>query len=264
VFKRVINALRSQMDDRGFDVFDETAVTIREGYKQGKSRRTDVEILDIAQSQNRPPIDVAVMFQIYANAKDKGYTTKVRTRIAGHMLSVQSGRYLGDFEVKKLYNAPAECNRECILEVVGDKSRLLGEDLGDVLATKLAHLVDGGGSQAGYVSGGMAAPSDQLGGMSKEYNLEFNNFTSDERLDIEEYLTIFSGYQHHRPTDCSRRRCTYWYQSTISSAKLQRNIHRMLNQLDMEANVVFEGNNLKVDRITLRQDRPSKPYGGGW
>ncbi len=159
------------------------------------------------------------MFQIYASAQDKGYTTKVRTRISGHMLTVQSGKFLGDFEVKKSFNAPADCNRECILEVVGAKNRSLAQDLGDVLSVKLAHLTDGGDSS--YAA--------KPGGMDKGYNLVFNNFTSDERLDIEEYLVIFSGYESHRPVDCARRHCEYWYQSSISSAKLNRNIHRMLS-----------------------------------
>ncbi|MCG8036138.1 MAG: hypothetical protein JAZ19_03790 [Candidatus Thiodiazotropha taylori] len=262
VFKRVVNALRSQLDDKGFDVFDETAVTVKEtadgegGYAQGRVRRTDAEILDIAQSLKRPPIDVAVMFQIYASAKDKGYTTKVNTRIAGHMLTVQSGKFLGEFEVVKRFNAPADCNRECILEAVGAKSRSLAQDLGDVLSIKLAHLTDR------HSGGGHAAGGHE--GMDKEYSLVFNNFSSDERLDIEEYLVIFTGYKHHRPVDCSRRNCEYWYKSTISSARLNRNINRMMDQLGIEANIVFEGNTVRVDRITLREERGNAPFGGGW
>ncbi len=264
VFNRVIHALRSQLDDKGFNVFDETAVTIKDGYAQGRVRRTDAEILDIAQSLKRPPIDVAVVFQIYASADNRGYTTKVRTRIAGRMLTVQSGKFLGEFEVKKLFNAPAACNRECILEVVGDKSRDLAHDLGDVLSVKLAHLSNGG-QNAGITTesngGGIDSGS---GGVVKEYSLVFNNFNSNERMDIEEYMVIFSGYQHHRPVDCSRRRCEYWYESTINSAKLHRNIQRMLDQMSVEANVVFEGNTVRVDRITLRQTGSKKPFGEGW
>jgi hypothetical protein len=260
VFNRVIHALRSQLDDKGFDVYDETAVTIKQtadgegGYAQGRVRRTDAEILDIAQSLKRPPIDVAVIFQIYANAQDKGYTTRVRSRIAGHMLTVQSGRFLGDFEVKKVFNAPANCNRECILEVVGARSRSLAQDLGDVLAVKLAHLTDGD----------EARPVASADGMDKGYNLVFNNFTADERMDIEEYLVIFTGYQSHRTVDCSRRHCEYWYNSTIASARLNRNIQRMLEQLDIQSNVQFQGNTVTVDRITLRSERRKRPTGTDW
>jgi hypothetical protein len=262
VFNRVFDALRSQLNERGFDVYDETAVTAKDsvdssaGYVQGRTRRTDVEILDIAQSLRRPPIDVAVIFQIYTSTRDKGYISKVRTRIAGHMLAVQSGKYLGDFEVTKLYTAPAACNQECILEVVGDKARYLAQDLGDALAEKLAHL-NGDGKQS-------ADEWDSPSGMAKDYILIFNNFSDNDRLDIEEYLVAFSGYEHYRPVDCSRRRCEYEYKARISSGKLHRNIKRMLRQLGIEANVQFAGNTIRVDRITLRRERINSPIGSGW
>lgn len=260
VFNRVMHVLRSQLDDKGFDVYDETDVSIKQtadgegGYAQLRVRRTDAEILDIAQSLKRPPIDVAAMFQIYADAQDRGYTTKVHTRISGHMLTVQSGKFLGDFEVKKSFNAPASCNRECILEVVGSKSHSLALDLGDVLALKLAHFIDAG--ESSYRA--------KFGGVSKGYNLVFSNFSADERMDIEEYLVIFSGYESHRPVDCSRRHCEYWYQSSISSAKLNRNIQRMLEQLEIQSNVQFEGNTITVDRITLHSERHTRSTGNEW
>ncbi len=96
-------------------------------------------------------------------------------------------------------------------------------------------------------------PVSNDGGFSKGYSLVFNNFSSDERMKIEEYLVGFSGYGHHRPVDCSRRRCEYWYESSSSSARLNRNINHMLNRMGIEANVVFSGNTFRVDRITLRR-----------
>jgi hypothetical protein len=180
------------------------------------------------------------------------------------MLTVQSGKFLGEFEVKKVFNAPARCNRECILEVVGAKSRYLAHDLGDVLSVKLAHLVDDNQSSGAVADSSSSNITSDSSGITKEYSLLFNNFSSNERMDIEEYIVIFSGYQHHRPVDCSRRRCEYWYESTISSAKLHRNVQRMLDQMGVEANVKFEGNTVRVDRVTLRKERRKKPFGEGW
>jgi hypothetical protein len=87
----------------------------------------------------------------------------------------------------------------------------------------------------------------------KGYSLAFNNFSSAERMSIEDYLVALSGYNHHRPVDCSRRRCEYWYETDSSSARLYRNINQMLKQMGIEANVVINGNTIQVDRITLRQ-----------
>ena len=154
VFKRVVGALANQMHDNSFDVYDETAITL-DNFEQGRVRRSDVEIIDIARSVKKPPIDVAVIFSIYASAKDTSYTTKVTARIEGRLLNVQTGKRLGNFEVDsgKRWNAPRNCDRECILEVVGDKTRVLANDLGAVLAEKLAWMVDAGSEP------GMAATS---------------------------------------------------------------------------------------------------------
>ncbi len=84
----------------------------------------------------------------------------------------------------------------------------------------------------------------------KGYSLAFNNFSSAERMSIEDHLVALSGYNHHRPVDCSRRRCEYWYESDSSTARLHRNINQMLRRMGIEANVVISGNTIRVDRIT--------------
>ena len=137
VFKRVRDALANELNDRGFNVYDETAVTA--GFGQGRNRRSSAEIIDIARSVKRPPIDVAVIFAIHASAERLRHTTKIRTRITGRLLNVKSGGRLGNFEVElpRSDNAPAECNRACVLEAVGRNARVMGMDLGAVLAAKL-------------------------------------------------------------------------------------------------------------------------------
>ena len=99
IFNRVINALSNQLNEQGIDVFDETAITLDKGFVQGRTRRTDAEIIDISRLVTRPPIDVAVIFQIYASAKQLSYITKIKTRISGRLLAVKTGQKLGNFEV---------------------------------------------------------------------------------------------------------------------------------------------------------------------
>ena len=120
VFKRVLNALANEMNDEGFNVYDEAATTL-DTFAQDRVRRTDAEVIDITRSVKRPPIDVAVLFTIYPSGKKLSYTTKIRTRITGRLLNVKSGKRLGNFEVElpQPDNAPVQCNRECILETVG-------------------------------------------------------------------------------------------------------------------------------------------------
>ena len=255
VFRRVLTSLQEQLSDKGFDVFDETAVTL-DNFAQGRTGRSDAEIIDIAKSITRPPIDVATIFTIYASARDVGHTTKVRVRIEGRLLQVKTGQHLGAFEVKgpPEWNAPAKCNRECIIESVGDYAKTLGNDLGSVLAEKLAWLVEG---HTGTVSNtGSALPT--------AYNLVFDGFTPDEMLKIEEYMTIFSGYKTHRPGYSSNTRAEIWYESSIASARLNRNIQRMLAELDLRGTVQFSGNTFTLKKITLRGQQKKPAASEGW
>ncbi len=246
VFRRVLDMLNEEMNAEGFDVFDETVLTM-DTSAQGRSRRSDPELFDIARSVTNPPIDVVVTFQIYASATRLDYTTKIRTRVAGRMLNVRSGQRLGNFEVvsPKHWRGPPNCNRECIIELVGDKAKILAQDLAGVLTTKLAHLVTAGGGGDG--SGG---------GMQMVYNLVFDGFNGDEVSQIEEYLTMFSGYSQHDIGEAMGRRIAISYKSTIGSSKLRRNLQRMLNEMNSKGRITYEGNTYKVQKIKLRKARP--------
>ena len=254
VFKRVLDALNEEMHNAGFNMYDETAVTLGD-YAQGRTRRTDAEIIDIARSIRRPPIDVAVIFQIYASAKQLDYTTEVKVRISGRMLNVKTGQRLGNFEVNtpQDLNAEPKCSRDCILETVGDNSKMIAADLGAVLAEKLDWMVNGDAS-------GEAGGDSQL---PMAFNLIFDGFTPEDMLSIEEYLVIFSGYKSHRPVYSSQRRSEIWYESTIKSAKLNRNLQKMLAELDLRGMVQFSGNTYTVKKITRRNEH-KKPVSSDW
>ena len=258
VFKRVLTALQGQMDYYSFNVYDETYVTM-DNFTQGRVRRTDEELYDIARSVKRPPIDAVVVFSIYASAQQKSYTTKVKARIEGRIINAKSGKFMGNFEVNsgQFWNAPNDCNRECILEVVGDKARILGDELGSVLAEKLDWLVQGGSSNNGRDRSG-------TNGMVTDYYLVFDGFSAEDYMDIEEYLVIFSGYDSHRPAEQRHTRTEVLYRSSIGSAKLNRNLNKMLGELDMRATVNVEGNTYTLKRISLRGEKRKPAANEGW
>lgn len=244
VFRRVLDALSNQLNEQGFDVYDETAVTL-DDFAHGRARRTDAEIIDIARLAKRPPLDVAIIFQIYASANQLTYTTKVKTRITGRLLAVKTGQRLGNFEVESPgeWVAPVKCPRECILEVVGTNSRILANNLGAVLTEKLAHLIDSGETVANL----------EKGGIPQAYTLVFDGFNETDYNDIEEYLVVFSGYKRHRPTYSSPRRNEVWYESDISSGRLNRNLKKMMDHLDVRATVTFSGNTFTLKKVTFRK-----------
>ncbi len=246
VFNRVIGALANQMHDNNFDVFDETAITL-DAFDQDRINRTDAEIINIARSITRPPIDIAVIFSIYVNTQDQGYSTKVNARIEGRLLNVQTGRRLGNFEIdnSQPWNVPSRCDLQCILENSSDNSRLMAADLGAVLAAKLAWMTDGGNSHLGLDRPG----TNQ---MNTGYNLIFDGFSAETFAELEEYLVVFSGYDSYRPTEIRFTRTEIWYKSSIGTAKLLRNIKKMLAELDLKATINFTGNTFTVKKITLR------------
>ncbi len=266
IFGRVLDALSNELSDEGFDVYDETAVTL-DDFVQGRIFRTDDEIIDIARSINRPPIDVAVIFTIFASRNSVGYTTKITSRIEGRLLNVRSGQRLGNFEVDfpATRNAPPDCNRDCLLRHVGNLSHTLAHDLGAVLSEKLAHLVDrdhdhdhGEGEDEddrrdrAHKHGGDGHKHSRL---PSAYTLVFNGFNGDDIDEIEDFFVSFSGYEHHRPIRTSARHSEYWYETESGSARLNRNLRQMLDHLDVKGRISFAQNVFKVQKISTQRHR---------
>ena len=52
IFRRVLNSISNELGDAGYNVIDETAVTL-DDFKQGRTRRSDAEVIDIAKSVKR-------------------------------------------------------------------------------------------------------------------------------------------------------------------------------------------------------------------
>lgn len=244
VHRRIEEALKEQLYIRGFDVYDETAVTLGT-VTPGRKRRTDAELIDVVRGTTRPPLDGVVLFTAYASAEDLGYTTRIQARLAGRVLAVSTGQHLGNFEVAAAdIRAPANCSRSCVLETIGDQARLLAQDLGVVLAAKLKTL-------APASVAGAAPASVPLSGFS----LSFNGFDAAERRGIEEYLVAFMGYRSHRPVRAGTTYIEYWYETAADGARLERNLSLMLEHLGLHGRVALSGNKLAVDRVSVRLPR---------
>ncbi|MDP6390363.1 MAG: hypothetical protein QF654_10750 [Alphaproteobacteria bacterium] len=251
---RILNELVTQMHSEGFDVYDETAVTL-DTHKQGRSRRTDAELVDIARSVRKPPIDVVVFFTVFASTTRKTYTNELNLRVVGRLLSTHDGRRLGNWEdsVPKRWSLPNRCfpegrgvSRDCLLEAVGDDAKIIAREVGSILVEKLEHQL---GSRGGVSRRGKE-------GLKKGYTLVFDGFDTRDMRDIEEYLVIFSGYIDHRPTREHSKFHELWYESTITTTKLQRNLHKMMELLDIPYTMKFAGNAYTIRNKMMRKERP--------
>ena len=250
---RILNELATRLDLKGFDVYDETALTVHT-HAQGRSHRSDAELVDIAKSIQNPPIDVVVFFEVHATVARKTYQNEVRLRTVGRLLNVADGRLLGNWEAKlpdnpdQVWLLPNRCfpdgravSRDCLLEAVGDDARILAQEVGTIIGEKLeTHLAT------------TAAIASNEEGLKRGFSLVFDGFTSTDLQDIEEYLVVFSGYVGHRPTRSEHLHHELWYESTISTGKLQRNLHKMMELLEIPYVLKFQGNSYTVRAKDLR------------
>jgi hypothetical protein len=247
VFKRVLDTLADAMNDEGFRVYDEVAVTL-DNFTQGRTRRSDAEIIDIARSVRSVPIDVAVIFSIYPTIQERDYGRKLFVRISGRLLNVRSGRRLSNFEVESpsASSLPDDCGRECELERVGAEARYLARDLGAVLARKLDYLVQ---TRRSENDDRRANDDDEYrSGLTTAYVLTFISFDNREINRIEDIITGFRGYEHLRTISSSLRTQEYWYESSSGTARLNRNLRLMLDDLRIRARLVYDGNEFSMEK----------------
>jgi hypothetical protein len=257
---KILDSVRKEFANMDIAVYDETFVSnLGMGFAQNV-RRSDAEILDIARSVQRPPIDVAVVYTVYASARQLSYATPVVINIEGRMINVRTGQFYDsfDFTSPRELKAPAKCNRDCIIRFVGEQGRREAEKFGVAMASKLSMMID---SQFAMGGGGASDTS----GIPNAYTLEFSGFTPEDMNRIEEYLVIFSGYESHRPIYSGPRRSEIWYESKITSAKLTRNLNKMLAELDIQKVMEFSGNTVRIEKITPRgANRPSNIDDSDW
>jgi len=238
VFRQILEAIGDELEHEGFDIFDERAVTL-DHFKQQRTGRSEAELLDIARSVQRPPIDAVVIFTAYAGARRLAYTTDIYTRITGRIVNVRTGQKIGGFEVTspRGWKAPIGCEGDCLLEVISGNVKTMGGELGVVLAQQLATVVD---------------KTDRATPLPTGYTLVFGGFTADDITGVEEYLAAFRGYKLHRPIATSPRSVGYWYEIDSDSARLSRNLRMMLERLGADARITFSGtdNTFTVEKTT--------------
>ena len=244
-FERVINALASELQSYGFTVYDETALSLGR-FKQGRIRRADDELIDIARSVDDAPVDVAVIFSVFPQRDALPYTTKVYGRVEGRMVDVRAGRRLGNFneETTARVNAPTNCSGNCLYGFMGRLDADLAREVGRVLSVKLDNRVASNNSRRR--SNYWLIP----GGLQQAYRIEFIGFQPRQITNIEDFISAFEGYIHHRVMRRSREtRKIYWYETRAGSAQMDRSLRLMLDDLGVRGRIKFERNTFFVNRI---------------
>ncbi|MBH67122.1 MAG: hypothetical protein CMM58_02095 [Rhodospirillaceae bacterium] len=244
VYGRVINAISGQLQRNGFSVIDETLATV-DNYSQGQSRRTDAELMKIAQSIKTPPIDAVITFTVFPTFRADRTTAWMNVLIKSRLINVSTHKILAtvDRELPEYVETEPKCdeNRQCAFKYVGKYARKLGQDVGSALAIKLRRVTLQDGT----------APSSSLkqAALQQAYTLTFENFNIQEFNKIEECLVAFTGYNTHKLLLNTSRNMVVWYKTKSDDVRLKRNLRRMLEYLDVDGQLQCVNKTCKLTKI---------------
>jgi len=269
IFNRVQLQLSEYLNTRGFQVYDETSVSLGIA-PTARVRRRDAELIEIARAVPTP-VDAMVVYQIYASAR-RAVAADIRfpeIRIAGRVLNVRSGQFIAAFEVGgfQLPALPNPCSAECLLETVGTHSRLLAADLGAAIAQKLEGfarpagggtavvgkdgIVLGGGAGAGGAAP-VAAGGEGCNSLPTDFMIQLRDFTATEVDRIEGEFVRWGCYRAHRATQMTSTSADFFYTTSADSARLTRNFRLMLELVGLNGQVNFSGNRVVVSKVATR------------
>ena len=193
VFKRVISQLQESLSRGNYYVIDEDMLGVKLGFSFN-SRRPKTELIETLMVANQTEdatvqSRLAVVFAIFPQVKDLSATRKLEVRIRGDVYDLETLRPLANFEYKpkKAYLIPknsSQCDSLCVEEALGEKSREVARELGDVLTKKLDLAVQkiGGSSQSSSGSGASSI------NMSKTYNLNLIRLNAVQSLQFKKSL----------------------------------------------------------------------------
>jgi hypothetical protein len=246
-FKRVEAALSNEFGDNGFRVYDETLISL-DNFKQGRIRRSDAEIIDIAKSIENKRIDIIVVFTVYPRFKKLSYVTKSMPRIEARLLNVRSGRKLGNFEiVAPTRNLSSSCDRPCIIEDVGSQAKEIAQDVGAVLVKRLERY-----TRSSTTSNSTFSQSSNKN-MTAEYTVIINGFRRRTVREIEDMLFSLPSYIGHQILRSSSKTAKYTYETKARTGPLIRALEKILDTLDLEGIVRHSGDTIQVRSTVMNQ-----------
>jgi hypothetical protein len=212
IFVQVVGALTEELGAAGFEVLDETAVSLG-NFTQDRVRH---DVAEISASVVGTSVNLALSLNLYASADEQRYRTRINTRATRRLIDAGTGQRLGAFEISgpRPLNAPLDCSRACVLETVGRHTGQLVRHVSDLLTVELVELTESGRERS-KVRG---APWRHL--EAGRYKLVFRGFDSDEMSDFERFFAVFGGYKGHQEVLTEGRHFEYRYESDASSVEL--------------------------------------------
>ncbi|AKS41449.1 FHA domain-containing protein [Wenzhouxiangella marina] len=248
-------AIAQALIERGFDVFDKSALGLVsdceaaacEGYKQADFVRLARELNRTA----RQPMDLMVVYSVTVTTRSGPGVDRVQVRLPGKMVDIDTGRLVDQWDGSLMeFVEPAQgCVDGCLRQWLADRARQGGQELGAVLAEKLAAYV-----------------------REFYFRLDLRDFTPGEREAILAGLRAAPDYRqgalrelgsgartrewlHHRVT------ASYELATPLRAGALRQRVEGLIEQAGARGSVSLRGSDSLQD-MHLEAVRQGFPYAG--
>lgn len=244
LFQAVADTLNDQLSLGNFKTHDAMSVSL-DRMRYDICNRSDRDLLKLARSLRSPPIDILIIFRVFAHPQQTEFAAKYNISLTGRMIDMRTKRTIRSFSVKSPPDEQVshDCHAECLIQHAVAESRILAQDLGHTLTQMLKHW------QSDRIAEVKDASLPALCSGDAAYRLVFNDFHREEIRVIEEYLAAFRCFQHYRPTRVSGARSEYWYETSADSARLNRNLGKMLDHISVQGRIAYAGNTFTIHKL---------------
>ena len=128
--QKVLAGLAAGLAEQGLQIYDEEIITL-ENYVQGRSRRDNEELIDIASSIRNPLINRVVFVSVEKQVRRGTAFDRAGVRFSARVLDVQSGRQIGASEyIPAPFRLPNGCieNQSCIRDALHQNPQKWGRE----------------------------------------------------------------------------------------------------------------------------------------
>lgn len=237
--KRLINKVSSDLSRNSINVYD---------WPQSNSYngpRSEAMLVDVARSYSKATIDYLIVLSAEASVNRSDYSTQISGSVYGKTLALHSGRFKGAYTAKgRSINKDSDCNDYCVNSELGDSLQSAASEL----SAEILNSIHNANYTRNTNKDRQRSKQTPINNSPNvvDYTLVLEGFTQQDIANIEEYLPIFSGYQRMRFSANRHQYAEIAYDSSISRNKLDKNLNRMLSEMNVNGAVKISGNTVTV------------------
>ena len=248
---RITHEMREQFRQWGYDILDHDAVLARLKWADMPNRLSRREKISFAQSacsdgDTTTCPELLVFVQARANIQPGRFGSTASVRLQGDVIDVANGTSLGSWQpVRDEFTAPANCNRFCRDEVIGDQARGIAADLGDVLRIKLDNIMS-------VRRNGWSKNTKAEGDKRTDYLITFRNFKRSESGSIIDLMENDFPGRPKVSVSGPTMALVVNYSSLLGSKELNDYLFKLLLDMNLsedEFRITAQGREIEVDKF---------------